>query len=122
MATKAATRSKRTVIEQPPATKPARDIGNASAPNLPKWKWRTFPVFAAFVAGMLLDSVINPPASGPGTAIRIIALLGVGYVLAHLVVVNVVVARRIKARERALAAGDDPDVEWVDEVVHPDDP
>ncbi len=123
MATKPATRSKRTIVKQQRlAAEPAHDQAVGHAPNLPQWKWRTFPVFAAFVAGMLLDSVLNPPASGPGTAIRIIALLGVGYVLAHLVVVNVVVARRIKAREKALAAGEDPDVEWVDEVVHPDDP
>lgn len=98
-----------------PAAAPGR-----SAPNLPEWKWRTFPVFAAFVAGLLADSLVNPPASNAGTALRIVALLGTGYVLAHVFVTNVIVARRIKARDRARARGDD-DTEWVDEVVHPDE-
>ena len=90
-------------------------------PNLPQWKWRTFPVLAAFVAGLLVDSLFNPPASDAGTALRIIALLGTGYVLAHVFVVNVIVARRIKRREEALARGDDDEEAWVDEVVHPDE-
>jgi hypothetical protein len=90
-------------------------------PNLPQWKWRTFPVVAAFVAGLLVDSLFNPPASDAGTVLRIIALLGAGYVLAHVFVVNVIVARRIKRREEALQRGDDDEDAWVDEVVHPDE-
>jgi hypothetical protein len=118
------TSSKRTLRKERPAAVAADSDAHAvhRGPNLPQWKWRTFPVFAAFVAGLLLDSIVNPPASDGGTALRIVALLGVGYVLAHVVVVNVIVARRIRVREKALAAGDDPDVQWVDEVVHPDDP
>ena len=90
------------------------------APNLPEWKWRTFPVLAAFVAGLLVDSLFNPPASDAGTALRIVALLGAGYVLAHVFVTNVIVARRIKARDKARTRGDTA-AEWVDEVVHPDE-
>jgi len=90
-------------------------------PNLPQWKWRTFPVFAAFVAGLLVDSLFNPPASDAGTILRIIALLGTGYVVAHVFVVNVIVARRIKRRDEALRRGDEDEDAWVDEVVHPDE-
>ncbi|MDE3094594.1 MAG: hypothetical protein KGK07_01160 [Chloroflexota bacterium] len=75
---------------------------------------------AAFVAGLLVDSLFNPPASDAGTALRIVALLGAGYVLAHVFVTNVIVARRIKSRDKARAP-DGNAAEWVDEVVHPDE-
>ena len=77
-------------------------------------------MLAAFVAGLLVDSLFNPPASSAGTLLRIVALLGTGYVLAHVFVTNVIVARRIKARDKVRARGDDVG-EWVDEVVHPDE-
>ncbi|MHB8377354.1 MAG: hypothetical protein ACYDEB_10425 [Dehalococcoidia bacterium] len=126
MAAKTAAKSKRTPRRQrgraaDRATGAGTEARARRKPNLPDWKWRTFPVFAAFVAGLLVDSVFNPPASSAGTALRIVALLGTGYVLAHLFVTNVIVARRIKARDRALAAGRDAEEEWVDEVVHPDE-
>lgn len=124
MATKTAVKSKRVERRRarggPKMT--AAEASASSMPNLPQWKWRTFPVFAALIAGLLLDGLFNPVASDPGRILRIIALLGAGYVIAHVFVVNVVVARRIKAREKAIAAGDAPPPaeEWVDEVVHPD--
>jgi hypothetical protein len=91
-------------------------------PNLPHWRWRSFPVLAAFIAGVLVDAIINPPQSDAAVVLRIIAVLGAGYCLAHVVVVNTIVARRIKSREKAMAAaGSDGDDEWVDEVVHPDE-
>ncbi|MBF6600099.1 MAG: hypothetical protein IVW36_06285 [Dehalococcoidia bacterium] len=123
MASKTVLRPKRTTRSRRRAVRHRGTAAEAASarPNLPHWKWRTFPVFAAFVAGLLLDSMVNPPASGLGTALRVIGLLGAGYVLAHMIVVNVIVAGRIRARDKALAAGEDPDVEWVDEVVHPDE-
>jgi hypothetical protein len=101
----------------------AAEARASKMPNLPQWKWRSFPVFAAFIAGLLVDSLFNPPASDAGTVLRIVALLGTGYVLAHLFVVNTVVARRIKARQRAIESGErtPAEEEWVDEVVHPDE-
>lgn len=90
-------------------------------PNLPNWRWRSFPVLAAFIAGVLLDAIINPPQSDAAVVLRVIAVLGAGYCLAHVVVVNTIVARRIKAREKAMAATGSEDEEWVDEVVHPDE-
>lgn len=123
MASKTVLRSKRTIRGVRRAAPAGTDPRETPAvrPNLPHWNWRTFPVFAAFVAGLLLDSIINPPASGLGMALRVIGLLGAGYVLAHVIVVNVIVAGRIRARDKVLAAGEDPEVEWVDEVVHPDE-
>jgi len=91
----------------------------------PERRWRTFPVLAAFVVGLLIASIVNGrPANEAAAALQIAAIFGVGYVLAHLFVLNVIVAGRIRRREaaRAAAAGDeDDDGEWVDEVVHPDE-
>lgn len=102
-------------------TKPKETRSNTSedrVPNLPDWRWRSFPVLAAFIAGVLLDSIINPPASDAAVVLRVVAVLGAGYCLAHLFIVNTIVARRIKARQKTIDAGSDGD-EWVDEVVHP---
>jgi hypothetical protein len=103
----------------------AAEAGGSKSPNLPDWRWRSFPVFAAFVAGVLLDSLINPASSTPAVALRLLALLAVGYAVAHIVVTNVIVARRIRAHEREEAGGPaasaehDEEEEWEDEVVYP---
>jgi hypothetical protein len=89
---------------------------------MPDWRWRSFPVFFAFVVGLLLASIINgAPGNDLAAVVQILALLGVGYGLAHLFVTNVIVAGRIRRRERMIQRGENPDEEWVDEVVHPDD-
>jgi alkylhydroperoxidase family enzyme len=109
-----------TVAGASPETR-ATDAPHERMPNLPDWRWRSFPVLVAFIAGVLFDAIINPPQSNAAIALRIVALLGAGYCLAHVFVVNTIVARRIKARQKAMAAAGDEDDEWVDEVVHPDE-
>jgi hypothetical protein len=90
---------------------------------MPQWRWRTFPVFFAFVIGLLVASMINGAPNNEFAAIvQILALLGVGYGLAHLFVTNIIVAGRVRRREQAIARGELPEEdEWVDEVVHPDE-
>lgn len=89
----------------------ARDVG------MPEWRWRTFPVLAALSAGMVLGSTFP--------ILFIAGLLGVSYAVAHLFVTNIVVAGRIRRREKQLAmvaeTGVSDDDEWEDAVVHPDE-
>jgi hypothetical protein len=94
----------------------ARDVG------MPEWRWRTFPVLAAVSAGLVLGSTFP--------ILFIAGLLGVSYAVAHLFVTNIVVAGRIRRREKELAmarqmgVSDDDEgdeVEWEDAVVHPDE-
>ncbi len=77
----------------------------------------------AFVAGVLLGSFATAgrPDNIFGTIVRIAALFGVGYIFAHLIVTNTIVARRIRRHEEAAKRGEDTDDKWVDEVVHPDE-
>jgi hypothetical protein len=105
----------------PAATRPAsgrpqvlaRDVG------MPAWQWRTFPVLAALSAGLVLGSTFP--------ILFIAGLLGVSYAVAHLFVTNIVVAGRIRRREkelvmaREMGVSDDDGDEWEDAVVHPDE-
>lgn len=85
----------------------------------PHWRWRTFPVFAAFAAGLLIASVVNRETdSAIEGAVQIAALVGASYVLIHLFVMNVLVAGRIRRRERSIAGGDAPDDAFEDVVVY----
>ena len=43
----------------PAATNDSRAQRAASGPRSPEWRWRTFPVFCAFVVGLLVASFIN---------------------------------------------------------------
>lgn len=87
----------------------------------PNWRWRTFPVFAAFVAGLLIASLLNRETDTTiEGAVQIAALVGASYVLIHLFVMNVLVAGRIRRREQSIARGEAPDDEFEDVVVHPD--
>jgi hypothetical protein len=88
----------------------------------PDWRWRTFPVFAAFVAGLLLASLLNAETDNALEAIvQIIAIAGAAYVLIHLFVMNVIVAGRIKRRDAAITRGEEIDDEYEDAVVYPND-
>lgn len=73
----------------------------------PDWRWRTFPVFFAFVSGLLLAFFVNEGTQNVVAAVVLIgALLGFGYGLAHMVVMNVVVANRVRRRRAAIASGE----------------
>jgi len=104
--------ARRARVRAAEAARPAR--------NLPRWRWRTFPVFVAFVAGVLIDSLFSPPTNAAGLVLRFLAIAGMGYALAHVFVINVIVAGRLRRQQQAEARGDAED-EWVDEVVHPDE-
>ncbi len=89
----------------------------------PDWRWRTFPVLCAFVVGLLAASFINGrPNNSVAAIVQIAALLGVSYCLAHLFVMNVVVAGRIKRRQQAAERGEQLDEDFEEELVYPDDP
>ena len=61
----------------------------------------------AFVCGLLIASLVNGrPQNDVAALVQIVAVLGLGYCLAHLFVVNVVIAGRIKRRNAALARGE----------------
>jgi len=98
---------------QPRAGREASPVG--------EHKWRTFPVFAAFFAGMLIAFLVNEGSANPvAFFFQLAALFGVGYALAHLLVRNVVMAGRIRRRQQATAIGDDSD-EYEDVVVYDDE-
>ncbi|HYM15622.1 MAG TPA: hypothetical protein VEZ14_08685 [Dehalococcoidia bacterium] len=102
----------------PAQPSPSRD----GRPGSPDWRWRTFPVFFAFAVGLLAASFMNgSPNTEAGAVTQIVALLAVGYGLAHLFVTNVIVAGRIKRRRQALERGETPAGDFEDELVYPDD-
>ncbi len=93
------------------ATAPSARRVKASSRVRPDWRWRTFPVFAAFAAGMLVAFLVNEGSANPvAFVVQIAALLGVGYSLAHLIVSNVVRVGRSTRRR---------DDETEDVVVYP---
>ena len=100
-------------------TPPKTHVGDAETQRpsaSPNWRWRTFPVFAAFVAGLLIASIVNRETdSAIEGAVQIAALVGTIYVLIHLFVMNVLVAGRIRRREQESVD------EFEDVVVHPDE-
>ncbi len=113
-----------------PTPRPAR-ARSAAAPisraaaserdDYPGWRWRTFPVFAAFVAGLLLAFIVNEGSVNPvAFVLQLLAILGVGYVIAHFFVANVIVAGRVRRRRDAIARGETPDDEMEDVVVYED--
>ena len=120
------TRRRRPVSRQTPARgKPPpppilAPSGEPASPAAPRWRWRTFPVLAAFVIGLLVASFINGrPSNGAAAAVQIAAIAGFGYVLAHLFVTNVIVAGRVRRRRRAIERGEQPSDDYEDEVVYP---
>jgi hypothetical protein len=88
----------------------------------PDWRWRTFPVFFAFVVGLLVASFINGrPSNSAAAAVQLVALAGVGYGVAHLFVTNVIVAGRLKRRREAEARGETPAEDIEEELVYEDE-
>lgn len=107
--------------QQRPAP-PAWRAAETQRRRFPDWRWRTFPVFFAFVVGLLVASFVNGrPGNDVAAAVQIISLLGLGYGLAHLFVVNVIVAGRIKRRREAIDRGETPGEEVEEELVYPEE-
>lgn len=96
-------------------------VDSGPSGGLPQWRWRTFPVFFAFVAGVLVASLINPPKGDVGYAVQLAALAGFGYGLAHLFVTNVIMAGRLKRRRRAAKRGETLSEEFEEELVYSGD-
>ncbi len=109
-------------------SKPARSTQDAPASTkdttvspAARWQWRTFPVFCAFVAGLLIASLLNRETdTNAESMIQYAALLGAGYIVAHLFVTNVIVAGRIKRRDAIRARGETPPEDFEDDIVYPD--
>ena len=98
-----------------------RQTSRDEPPGLPDWKWRTFPVFAALLTGMLVAFVVNGGSMNPvAYVLQIVALLGVGYCIAHFVVRNVITSGRLRRRD-AIARGETPAEDLEDVVVYPKD-
>ena len=97
----------------------ATDHRETAARARPEWRWRTFPVFFAFVTGMLLAGFLNGAPTNTTAAIaQIAAVAGFGYALAHLFVANVIIAGREKRRRRAMERGEAPPEDFEEELVY----
>lgn len=79
------------------------------------WRWRTFPVFAAFVFGALAASLIDRPDNNFVAVVRIGLVVLAAYCLAHIIGVYVILPRR-----RRRSANDN--VEYEDELVYDEKP
>ncbi|MBI2723687.1 MAG: hypothetical protein HYX50_01360 [Chloroflexi bacterium] len=91
-----------------------------SASGIPGWRWRTFPVFFAFVSGMLVAFLSNGGTVNPLAFVLLIAALaGFFYGVVHMFVVNVVLARRVRRRAQADARGEDLPEDFETELVYP---
>jgi peptidoglycan/LPS O-acetylase OafA/YrhL len=100
------------------AARPAARIDRESV--LPQWQWRTFPVFFAFVTGMLVAFFVNEGTVNPLAFLLLLAaLLGFGYCLAHILVTNFIVAGRVRRRRAARARGEERPEEFEEELVYP---
>lgn len=108
----------------------ARDASEGRAPGTddgvrsdgrPDWRWRSFPVFAAFVAGMLLAFIVNGTTQNPvAFVVAVLAIMGCVYAAIHLFVMNVIVAGRVRRRQQAIARGETPPEDMEDVVVYDD--
>jgi hypothetical protein len=108
----------RASAERTPKPQPRQRVVSDPAPGLPQWRWRTFPVFFAFVTGVLVASLVNPPSSNVGYGVQLAALAGFGYGLAHLFVTNVIVAGRHNRRRRAAERGEPLSEKFEEELVY----
>ncbi|MBI5285195.1 MAG: hypothetical protein HY874_08895 [Chloroflexi bacterium] len=94
-------------------------LGASGMHTRPAWRWRTFPVFFAFVTGMLLAGFLNgAPTNTTAALAQIAAVAGFGYALAHLFVANVIIAGREKRRRLAMERGEEPAEDFEEELVY----
>jgi hypothetical protein len=68
------------------------------------------------------QGVINGrPNNLAAALVQLGAIFGTAYCLIHVLVVNVIVAPRMRRRREALARGETPDEDLEDVVVYPDE-
>ena len=82
-----------------------------------RWKWRTFPVLAAFLFGALAASLIDRPDNDLVLGVRVMLVLAAAYCVAHIAVVYLLLPRRRRAS--GAPAGDDG--EFEEELVYEDE-
>jgi hypothetical protein len=82
----------------------------------PSWKWRTFPVLAAFIFGALIASFLDRPDTDFAVAVRIVLVLAGAYCFIHVVVTYLILPRR-----RRIVIEDRTEPEFEDELVYDDD-
>lgn len=87
---------------------------------MPEWRWRTFPVFFAFVSGMLIAFIAVANSTELGLALFFVALFGVGYGVAHMFVRNIMVAGRLR-RQRLAQQRQQQEAETEEELVYPEE-
>lgn len=114
-------RPRQNTRSQSAATPPlgAATRGASTTRARPEWRWRTFPVFFAFVTGMLLAGFLNGAPTNTTAAIaQIAAVAGFGYALAHLFVANVIIAGRERRRRQAMERGEEPVEDFEEELIY----
>jgi len=83
----------------------------------PDWRWRSFPVFVAFMAGLLVAALVNgQPETTPEAILVWVAIIGCSLGAAHYLTMRWYVPRRRRA-----ARARDADA-YEDVVVYPDEP
>ena len=81
------------------------------------WRWRTFPVVAAFVFGALAASMIGRPQSDFSLGVRIVLVVAAALCLAHIFVAYVIAPRR----RGHPSADDESESDYEDELVFEDE-
>lgn len=81
-----------------------------------RWKWRTFPVLAAFVFGALAASLIDRPDNDFVLGVRVMLVLAAAYCVAHVLVMYLILPRRQRA-----GAADHEIGAYEDELVYEDE-
>jgi hypothetical protein len=105
--------------DEPAPKTQATDTKSPDPSVSPTWRWRTFPVFAAFVSGLLIASLLNRETdSAIEGAVQIAALAGASYVLIHLFVMKVLVAGRIRRRTERTLRAEEPAELFEDVAVY----
>ncbi len=90
----------------------------------PRWKWRTFPVVAAFVFGALVASFLDQPNTDFAVGVRILLLVAAAGCMAHMFVGYVIIPRRMAASGMAPRIDEEPyadSAKYADELVFEDD-
>lgn len=77
------------------------------------WRWRSFPVLAAFVFGALIASFLDRPDTDFAVGVRIVLVIAAAGCLAHIVVAYVIAPRRHDS-----TVGKPKETAYEDELVY----